>query len=144
MPQYELICEVCPSEGAETRVVLDLWLEFMSKVAEQFYRRYPNATCCPKCGGVVYEPSSAEWRAQPRERIMCPELLLLRRRGKCGDIAVLVAGKLRAEGRNAVACTDPRQSDPAAGHALVLVDGSYQDPTAELLGTESDCDCEAA
>lgn len=149
MAAYELAFEVCPAPGQETLRVLNFFLEALTRTNELVYRRFPHAPCCPKCAGIHYHRPTPEELASPRERCYSVERLLVLGVGKCGDIAAMVAGKMRAEGRKVMAEAIPNPANPRAleendFHAVVRLEGGgFEDPTAELVESEPGCACAA-
>ena len=131
------IC-VGPESLEETRVVLEAALECVVVANGEYYRRYPNGPCCPKCAGVRYQ--------EPVGSIVSfssIEPMFVAGYGSCGDIAAMVAAKHRFDGDSAarvvLEMTDPRER---AFHAVVeLGDGRRLDPTADLIAATEDCGC---
>lgn len=142
-----LTFEVCPDGVEETRRVLDFFLEALTKTAELFYRRYPQAPCCPKCAGIKYAPPSDADAAEPGEHFESPERLVVMGKGACGSLAAMVAGRMRAlEDRDVMAVSVPQPSPPGQRrfHSVVrLEDGTTIDPTLELELAPG-CQCKAA
>lgn len=128
---------VCPGSIEETRVVLEAFLEALTVANAEYYRRFPEGPCCPKCGHVKYRPPTAAEKAEPGESFQSAERLVVVGHGACGSIAAMVAGRERAKGRRARVLlrlqTDPANPGARDFHAVVEKDdGSIVDPTKNL------------
>jgi hypothetical protein len=141
---------VCPQTAEETRQVIEFYLEAMTKTNELYYQRLPLGPCCPECAGVRYVPPTERDASAPGEGFVSLERLVVLGVGKCGDIAAMVAAKMRVLDRRPAVRVKVITEDAARRrfHAVVqLEDGSLLDPTHELqrVGVSASapsCGCE--
>lgn len=141
---------VCPQSAEETRQVIEHFLEALTKANELYYQRLPLGPCCPECAGVRYVPPTEREANMPGESFASLERLVVLGVGKCGDVAAMVAAKLRVLDRRPAVRVKVITEDAQRRrfHAVVqLEDGSLLDPTHELqrVGVKAsapDCGCE--
>lgn len=131
---HKLIFTVCPQGIAETKAVLDAFLEALVRTNELYFRRLPKGPCCPECAGVRYRPPSSSEAATPDQEFESAERMIVNGEAACGPIAAMVAAHKRVfEGVHAKAITQPTSSTELKFHAVVeLPDGTIIDPTTDL------------
>lgn len=133
-----------PESEPERKAVLEAILEAVVVANVQYFRRYPNGPCCPKCAGIQYRAPTG-----PLVQFSTIEPMYVAREGACGDIAAMVAAKHRVDGdEGARVVLELEDRDRGVWHALVeLGDGTRIDPTAELVALEDKpevgCNCPA-
>ncbi len=136
-------CTFTPQTERETRAVLEDVLEVLVRANQRFYRKYPNATCCPKCGGVRYAlPTESEARTN-RQGFVSVERMLVERVGSCGDVAAMVCARMRElEGKRDARVVLVRQPTPGRNyHAVVRHEGKLVDATQEMQTAKPGCGC---
>lgn len=143
----DVLCfTVCPHGWEETQVVLEAFLEALTVANAEYYRRFPEGPCCPKCALIKYRAPTESEKARPGENFHSAERMTVLGYGACGSIAAMVAGRERAKGRHARVIlqlqSDPRDSTRRDFHALVeKEDGTLVDPTKSLEVTTQGCGC---
>lgn len=145
MPVLTLRFRVCPDGPGETQAVLDAALEFLTRVDQLYFRRFPSGPCCPACAGVRYDRPKPGEENTPVDEYDSVESMVVRRLGRCGSIAAMVAARMRElEGRDAVARAELVCKRKNIWHAVVEVDGERKDPTAELIAETEGSDAPGA
>lgn len=144
MKPITLSFELTPQSAEETREVLEAFLEALTCANMAFYRRFPGAVCCPKCGGVRYAPPTAAEALTDTQRFVGVERMLVEGYAACGDVAAMVCARMRVlEGKpEARVAVRTRSKGGRHYHAVVEVDGQTVDATQEMQpGSRPGCGC---
>ncbi len=145
MKPITLTFDVNPQTAEETTEVLEAFLEALVIANVAFFRRFPSAVCCPKCGGVRYAPPTAAEAATDEQRFVSVERMLVDGVGSCGDVAAMVCARMRVlEGKPDAVVRCVQQGPGRRYHAVVLVNGQTVDATTEMQpGSRPGCGCES-